>query len=134
MSRRTRGGERRGSRWVVPVTGAVLGGAMFAASWIGGHPWAGAEMLGVLLAYGALLLLGGRNDILAMLGGRARDERWRLFDLRATSWAGVAVLLGAMIGAIHELALGRSGMPYTLLLAVGGLAYLAAVLAQSLGG
>lgn len=130
MTRPKQRPERRSSRWAVPGVCAGFGTLMLATSWIGGHPGQGVWMLAVLLGYGALLLLGGRNEIVAVLAGRPRDERWQLFDLRAVALAGVAVLLVALGGAFYELALGRSGMPYTLLCAVGGAAYLAGVIAQ----
>ena len=56
-----------------------------------------------------------------------RDERWAAIDLRASAFGGLVVILAAMGAWLYELAEGRDGSPYGQLLAVGGVAYIAAV-------
>jgi hypothetical protein len=61
------------------------------------------------------------------LRGDGRDERFRKIDIHATAIAGLTVLVATIIGAIVELARGRSGAPYSWLAAIGGVAYVAAI-------
>jgi hypothetical protein len=63
-----------------------------------------------------------------------RDERIVGIDLRATAAAGTAIILAVIVGAVVELGRGHSGAPYTWLAAVGGVAYLAAVVVQRMRG
>jgi hypothetical protein len=50
------------SKWFVPVFAAVLGLIMFGAQAIGGHPGSGVGSLAIMVAFGALILLGGLSD------------------------------------------------------------------------
>jgi hypothetical protein len=93
------------SRWWAPLYSLGLGAIVFAAFGLGSP----------------------RSDTLGGLGGTGRDERWAAIDLRASAVAGFVVIL-ALIGAwLYELADGRDGDPYGRLLAVGGIAYIAAI-------
>ena len=77
--------------------------------------------------FGLLILVGGRSETVRGLRGDGRDERFRMIDIRATAIAGI-VLIIALIGAwLVELARGHDGSPYGQLMAVGGIAYLAAI-------
>src|SRR3954454_13939882 len=117
------------TRWFMPAFCALLAALIFAAFAIGGNTGDGAVSAAVLLVLGAVFLFGGRHsETLAGLGGPGRDERWAQIDIQATALAGVVLLL-VLIGAwLVEIAQGHDGNPYGLLGAVGGLAYVAAVL------
>lgn len=120
--------EARWSRWVVPAV-ALLGGAgYFLANWLGGNPSLGLVMFAVMVAYTALLVLGGRSELVRVLRGQPTDERYRAFDLRASAIAGGVVLIALLGCGIYELARGEDGQPYTLLVALGGASYIAALL------
>jgi hypothetical protein len=67
----------------------ALGVGLWLASWVGGHPRAGAFMFAVMTAFAAVLL-GGRSESMRGLRGDERDERWAMIDLRATALTGVA--------------------------------------------
>jgi hypothetical protein len=55
------------------------------------------------------------------------DKRWAAIDQAASAISGCVVIL-AMAGAwLYELAEGRDGSPYGQLLAVAGIAYIAAI-------
>lgn len=112
----------------MPLFSIFLGALIFAAFAIGGNPRAGLYGFIVMGAVAALFLFGLRSETLRGLGGPGRDERFAMIDLRATALAGLVVIL-VLIGAwLYELSEGDDGSPYGQLMAVGGLAYIAAVL------
>jgi drug/metabolite transporter (DMT)-like permease len=114
------------SKWWLFGTSVFLGLVMLTASSLGGHPGLGLAMLGIMVAFGSVFLLGGRNETIRLMG--RPDERWRAIDLAATAIAGL-VLITVVIGAfVWELAHGRDGSPFTQLGAIGGVAYLVALL------
>jgi hypothetical protein len=117
-----------GGRWELPLFCLVLGGILWAASWIGGHPVAGLFSFLVMAGFGAIFVVGRRSESLRMMAaGRRADERWRSIDLRATAISGLAVITAVIVGFLWEIAHGRSGQPYGLLGAIAGLAYLVAL-------
>ena len=115
------------SKWFLPLFSVALGLLMLAALWIGGNPGLGLQSLAIMTAFGAIVLFGGRSETIRGLRGDGRDERFVALDLKATAFAGM-VVIACLIGAfIVELARGEDGNPYALLGAVGGLAYVVAV-------
>jgi hypothetical protein len=87
-----------------------------------------------LTAFGALVLLGGRSETIRGLRGDGRDERFRQIDIHATALAGMAVITAIIVAFLVEVARGHEGTPYSWLGAIGGLAYLLAVVALRLRG
>jgi hypothetical protein len=122
------------SRWFLPLFAVFLGGLMFAAQAIGGHPGDGLVSFGVLVLTGAVVLFGGRSETIRGLRGDARDERFQRIDIHATAFAGTVVIVAVIAGFLVEVAHGRDGNPYTWLGALAGLSYLAAVIAMRLRG
>jgi hypothetical protein len=122
------------TKWFLPLFAVALGLVMFAAQWIGGHPSEGAFSLGVLSAFGALILLGGRSETIRGLRGDGRDERFKLIDLAATAIAGVVVITAIIVGFVVEMARGHDGKPYSWLGAVAGVAYLIAIVVLRMRG
>lgn len=122
------------SRWFLPLFAVALGVVMFAAQWIGGDPVDGLGSLGIMSAFGALVLFGGRSETIRGLRGDGRDERFRQIDIHATAIAGLAVITAIIIAFLIELAHGHNGSPYAWLGAVGGLAYLVAIVVLRLRG
>ena len=122
------------SKWFVPMLSVALGIVVFAAQWIGGDPGSGLESLGIMVGFGALILLGGRSETIRGLRGDGRDERFRMIDIHATALAGLAVILAIIVAFIVELAKGHSGNPYGWLGAIGGLTYLVAVVVFRIRG
>jgi hypothetical protein len=115
------------SRWWMPAYSVFLGLLMLGAFWIGDKPGQGLISLGIMTALGAVFLFGRRSETLRGIGGERRDERFAMIDVRATALAG-SVLVAVIIGAfLVEVASGRDGSPYAALGAVGGVAYLIAV-------
>jgi hypothetical protein len=122
------------SKWFLPLFAVALGFVMLAAMWIGGNPSLGLQSLGIMTAFGALILLGGRSETIRGLRGDGRDERFRQIDIHATALAGMVVLATIIVAFILEVARGQDGTPYSWLGAIGGLSYLIAVIALRLRG
>ncbi|MFN8157012.1 MAG: hypothetical protein U0R68_06325 [Candidatus Nanopelagicales bacterium] len=114
-----------GRRGTTSVWLLVAGGALAAATWIGGqHEIAvGLLVLYAVCAVGAYVLAGRDSDAGAALraGG---DERQRRIDRDATAVAGAAMILVAIVGAIVSSARDDGNVViYAGFAAVGGLAY-----------
>ena len=122
------------SKWFMPLFAVALGLIVFIAQWIGGNPRSGLVSFAILAGAGALLLIGGRSETIRGLRGDGRDERFRMIDIHATALAGLAVITAVIIAFLVELARGHNGEPYTWLGAIGGLAYIAAVIAMRIRG
>jgi hypothetical protein len=122
------------SKWFQPLFAVGLGLLFLVAMWIGGDPRTGLYSLAVMVAFGTLILLGGRSETVRGLRGDGRDERFRQIDIAATAVAGL-VLITVIIGAfLVEVARGMDGSPYAALGAVAGVAYLVAVAVLRLRG
>ena len=81
------------SRWLLPLLSLSLGVLFFVAFWLGdqrGSAWFSLALMG---GVGALILVGGRFDMVRGLRGDGRDEYWSRIDLLATALAG-SVLIG----------------------------------------
>jgi len=122
------------SRWFLPLFALALGGVVFGAQAIGGNPGSGLVSWGILAFTGALVLFGGRSETIRGLRGDMRDERFQRIDIHATAFAGTVVITAVIVGFIVEMAKGHDGTPFTWLGAVGGLAYLAAIVVMRLRG
>ena len=122
---RSRGITR--SKWFLPSFSLVLGLVILAVTWLGGHPAVGVASLVGLTAFGLFFLLAGRSETVRGLRGDGRDERFAQIDLQATAVAGSVLLVALIVAWLVAIARGQSGNPYGWLLAVGGLAYLLAV-------
>jgi len=122
-------------RLAVPVTALVLGAAAWAAQAIGGDARAGAISFAIMAAYAAVVFaFSSRSDLARVLAGNAPDERYRAIDQRALAGTGLVLIVYVIGGFLWEQAHGRSGMPYTLMGAVAGLAYLGSLVYGRLRG
>jgi hypothetical protein len=115
-----------GQSWAVPLSGLALGAILLGAEAADGDWVAGLVWFALLAVPAALLLLGGRFEAVRQARGEGGDEREQLIDQRAMAFTGV-VLVVALTGALLvELVQGDDPRAYVPVLAVGGLAYLAA--------
>jgi hypothetical protein len=122
------------SKWFLPLFFLALGLVMLTAQSAGGHATWGLGSLAIMAGFGALVLLGGRSETIRGLRGDGRDERFRQLDIRATALSGNAAIVAILIGWVVSVSRGDSGMPYTWLGAVAGLAYLTAIVVLRLRG
>lgn len=122
------------SKWFLPLFSVALGIVIFVAQWIGGNPLSGLGSLAIMAAFGGLVLLGGRSETIRGLRGDGRDERFRQIDIHATAIAGLAVIVAIIVAFVVEMARGHNGSPYAWLGAIGGLAYLIAIIIFRLRG
>jgi hypothetical protein len=114
--------------WTLPAVSVVLGLILWAAAWIGGNPVLGLVMLGFMVAFGAIFVVGRRSESIRMMAaGRPADERWRSIDLHATAFGGTVLASAVIVGFIWEIAHGRSGEPYAPLGAIAGVSYVVAL-------
>jgi len=117
----------KGSRWLVPLVCLLVGGAYLAVGWVGGRPGLGVAMAGVMVGYGAILMLGGREEVFKVLRGQPTDEMWRELNARALLLSGL-VLYAVLVGlGLCEIARGGDGQPYALIVLAGGIGYFAAL-------
>jgi uncharacterized membrane protein len=133
----TRTGRKRDvihSKWTLPIFSVALGLVVFVASAAGHQTVAGLEGLGIMTAFGLAVLLGGRSETIRGLRGDGRDERFEMLDLRATAFAGLALIIAVIVAFVVEIARGHSGKPYTWLGAIAGVAYIVAVLVLRIRG
>ncbi len=119
--------RRTRQRWVIPVLSVVIGVAYLIAGLVGGDRSFG--VFGFLLMAGlavAFLLLSHYSETVAGLMDR-RDERINRIDSEATTIAGMAVIIAVIVAFVVEIAQGHDGSPYAMLGAIGGVAYVAAL-------
>lgn len=113
--------------WSTPVLGVLIGLAYLVGFSIGGKPGEGVFGLALMVALSLVLVLAGhRSDTVRGLLDH-RDERIVGIDLRATAFTALAMLVAVFVGLMVEIARGDSGWPYAMIGAVGGFAYVAAV-------
>ncbi len=120
--------KRIGStRWFLPAFSIFLGLVIGGAQWKGGDLQTGLTSLALFVAIAAGLFLGGRSETIRAIRGDGRDERWARIDLAATALSGLTVITAVIVACIWEWAHGRDGSPFVALGAIGGVAYIAAL-------
>ncbi len=119
-------------RWLTPIIGIAIGVTYFVAGWLGGDEsfaWLGLILMVTITV--AWLILARYSETLAGLRDRT-DERFNAMDRTATTFAGTVVIAAVLIGFVVEVARGEDGMPYSMLGAIGGVAYVLALVVQRL--
>jgi hypothetical protein len=119
-------------RWATPALGLAIGIAYLIAGWVSGNLALGLEMFAVMALFTiGLVLASKRSETVKGLLDR-RDERITAIDLKATAFTGLVLITAIIVAFVVELARGLDGMPYVWLGALGGVSYLAAVVALRL--
>lgn len=120
--------------WATPILSVVIGVVYLIAFTVGGHLGEGFAGLGVMVVAAVVLALAGRrSETIRGLLDR-RDERISGIDLRATAITGLVLIVAILVGFVAEVARGRSGWPYDMLGAVGGVGYVLSVIFFRLRG
>ncbi len=114
--------------WFLPLFSLGLGVACLVAFWLGGNPGQGLASLGVMAGLGVVFLIGGRSDLIRGIRGDGRDEYWERIDVHATALAGIVVITAVIGMCLWEWGHGRDGSQYSQLGAIGGVAYVAAII------
>jgi hypothetical protein len=117
----------RTSKWFLPAFSVAMGFVLLGAGILGHHAGDGLVGLGVMTAFGAVVLFGGRSETIRGLRGDGRDERFQSIDMRASLASGSALLIAVLVAYIVSVASGRNGAPYDWLAAIAGLVYLGSV-------
>jgi len=110
------------------ATAAVLvvgGGALATATWIGGEHGLALGLVGFYaLATLAAFFWSGRDGDVAAIMRVGGDERQRRLDLEATAYAGLAMAVAAIVGAVVSAARHHGDVgAWGVVCAVGGVAY-----------
>ena len=117
-----------------PIFGVLMGVVYLVALSIAGNPVSGVLAFGVMVAFsGGLLLARRRSETVRGLLDR-RDERITAIDLRATAVTALALIVVVLVAFVVQIARGQSGWPYSMIGAVGGVAYLVAVIVLRIRG
>jgi hypothetical protein len=111
------------------ATAAVLvvgGGALAAATWVGGEHGLALGLVAFYAVVGvAAWFWSGRDSDVAAILRVGGDERQRRLDLTATAYAGIAMTVAAIVGAIVSAARHHGDIgQYGVICVVGGLAYI----------
>jgi hypothetical protein len=115
------------TKWFLPGFALALGLCFLAAFWAGGNFRDGIFSLGVMTAFGLVLLFGGRSEMIRGLRGDGRDEWWERLDLRASALAGLVTISAIIVMFLWEWAHGRDGSPYVQLGTIAGVAYIVGI-------
>jgi hypothetical protein len=116
-------------RLLVPTAMAIGGSAIAIAAWIGqGAGGAVAIEIVTIVATVGYFVLGGRDSDFGAIFGSRPDERQANIDLRATAFAGLALVLLAIGGVIVTTAMGTLVWPFMLFAVVGGVTYVVGLL------
>ena len=114
-------------RWSVPMVAALIGVAYLIGGIIGDNVRFGVFGLVLMLVVAAALVIAGRRSetVKGLLDGQ--DERIRTIDKDATLFAGTVLIVAVIAGFVVEIARGQDGSPYAALGALGGVAYVVAL-------
>jgi len=116
------------SKWLVPGFSVGMGLVFLAVQWSNDDPGGGLVSLAIMVAFAAALVaFSGRSSVVEVMRNPQADERSAMLDLRATAFAGVAIIAAIIAMVFYELARGGDPSPYAQLGALGGVAYLGAL-------
>lgn len=114
-------------RWLTPAVALVIGVVYLIAGWAGDDLSFGVTGLLIMTVTAiALVVLGRYSETVRGLLDR-RDERINALDMEATTIAGLVVIVAVIVGFVVEIARGEDGSPYSMLGAIGGAAYVVAL-------
>ena len=124
-------GSSHGAWWrtwrIFPAIYAALGFVILAARIKDGHTADGLIWFGVMAAIAAIYGFGGRFDLIRQARGELSDEREVSISTNAMAATGTALVVVLTLCIAWELAQGNNPTPYSTLMAVGGIVYIASL-------
>ena len=118
------------SWWLLPLIYVGLGVVILVAEAISGNAWSGLGWFVVMAACGAVYAFGGRFEVIRQARGDFEDERDASINRKAMAATGTTLVIVLTACIVFELARGNNPTPYSMLMAIGGVTYIAALLIQ----
>ena len=125
-------GTKDGRRWAVPVLCVVFAVA-YAAVFLAHHrPALAAAGAGVMLAYGAVLVIfSGRSEAVALLRDDGRDERRTVITTKAAATTFYLLVTLSVVMLFTQLARGVDPGTWGVVCAVGGFGFVVSLIWES---
>lgn len=114
--------------WFLPAVFLCFGLALGLTQWVAGRRADGALVLAFMTVIAALFAFGGRSETIRIVRGDERDERWLVVDTRATSFAGLVVLVAVVVAGLWQTAHGRSPEPFAPLAVLAAVSYIGSLI------
>ena len=118
----------------IPITAGIIGIVYLLVGWAGDQLTFGFVGLGIMLFTGVALAIFGRHSETVKGLLNHNDERINAIDMRATAFAGIAIIVATLIAFVVSVAQGHSGYPYYMLAAIAGVTYIGAVIVFRIRG
>jgi len=118
------------SWWLLPLIYVALGVVILVAQAISGDTQSGVLWFTVMTGVAALYALGGRYEVIRQARGDFEDERDASINRKAMAATGTTLVIVLTACIVFELARGNNPTPYSMLMAIGGVTYIAALLIQ----
>ena len=118
------------SWWLLPLIYVALGVVILVAQAISGDTRSGVVWFSVMAGVAALYALGGRYEVIRQARGDFEDERDASINRKAMAATGTTLVIVLTGCIVFELARGNNPAPYSTLMAIGGVTYIAALLIQ----
>ena len=112
---------------IFPAVYAGLGLVILVAQIKDGNAASGLVWFGVMAAIAAGYAFGGRFDLIRQARGDLADEREVSINAHAMAATGTVLVIALTLCIVYELARGHNPSPYSPLMAVGGITYLASL-------
>ena len=118
------------SWWLLPLIYVALGIVILVAQAISGDTWSGVVWFAVMATVAALYAFGGKYEVIRQARGDFEDERDAGINRKAMAATGTTLVIVLTGCIVFELARGNNPSPYSTLMAIGGVTYIAALLIQ----
>ena len=120
---------------LLPALCIGIGAVFLLAGLAGGQPVLGVGSLVAMVVYAVVLVVfGARSDLVGILRGRPVDERLAAFTLTATATAGTVAIVVTLAAYAWEVANGRDGMGYVLVMVPTAVAFFGSLVWQRARG
>jgi hypothetical protein len=111
----------------MPCVYLALGGVILVAEAIAGEARSGLGWFAVMAGIAAFYAFGGRFEWVRQARGDFEDERDASINRRAMSATGTALVIVLIACIVVQLARGQDPSPYSILMSIGGVTYVASL-------